>query len=63
MTYGGAHKVLTVPAGGDKSVNAVWTYEKPYPAFAQIKGHIAATLNVARELDAKLEAMLASAAA
>jgi uncharacterized protein (DUF427 family) len=31
----------SVPAGGKKSVNAVWTYEAPYPAVAQIKGHVA----------------------
>jgi len=31
----------SIPAGGKKSVNAVWTYEDPYPAVAQIKGHIA----------------------
>jgi uncharacterized protein (DUF427 family) len=31
----------SVPAGGKKSVNAVWTYENPYPAVAQIKGHVA----------------------
>jgi len=27
--------------GGAKSVNAVWTYEKPYEAVAQIEGHLA----------------------
>ena len=31
----------SIPAGGKKSVNAVWTYEDPYPAVAQIKGHVA----------------------
>ena len=31
----------SVPAGGEKSVNAVWTYKDPYPAVAQIKGHVA----------------------
>jgi len=31
----------SIPAGGKKSVNAVWTYENPYPAVAQIKGHVA----------------------
>jgi uncharacterized protein (DUF427 family) len=30
-----------IVAGGKKSVNAVWTYEDPYPAVAQIKGHVA----------------------
>ncbi len=31
----------SVPAGGKKAVNAVWTYEDPSPAVAQIKGHVA----------------------
>jgi len=31
----------SIPAGGDRSVNAVWTYETPYPAVAQIAGHLA----------------------
>jgi uncharacterized protein (DUF427 family) len=28
-------------AGGPKSVNAVWTYERPYAAVAEIQGHLA----------------------
>jgi uncharacterized protein (DUF427 family) len=39
--YKGDCNYYSVPAGGEKSVNAVWTYEDPYPAVAQIKGHIA----------------------
>jgi uncharacterized protein (DUF427 family) len=39
--YKGDCNYYSVPSGGKKSVNAVWTYEKPYPAVAQIKGHIA----------------------
>ena len=31
----------SIPAGGKKSVNAVWTYEDPYPAVAQIKDRVA----------------------
>ena len=30
-----------IPAGGKKSVNAVWTYENPYPAVEEIRGHVA----------------------
>jgi hypothetical protein len=29
------------PAGGDHSRNAVWTYEAPFEAMAQIKDYIA----------------------
>ena len=39
--YKGECSYYSVPAGGEKSVNAVWTYEDPYPAVAQIKGHFA----------------------
>ena len=39
--YKGDCNYYSVLAGGRKSVNAVWTYEDPYPAVAQIKGHVA----------------------
>ena len=39
--YKGDCNYYSVPAGGKKSVNAVWTYENPYPAVAQIKEHVA----------------------
>ena len=39
--YKGDCNYYSIPAGGKKSVNAVWTYENPYAAVAQIKGHVA----------------------
>src|SRR3982074_3991086 len=39
--YKGDCSYYSVPAGGKRSVNAVWTYEDPYPAVAQIKGYVA----------------------
>jgi uncharacterized protein (DUF427 family) len=39
--YKGDCNYYSVPSGGKKSVNAVWTYESPYPAVAQIKEHVA----------------------
>jgi uncharacterized protein (DUF427 family) len=39
--YKGDCSYYSVPAGGKKSVNAVWSYENPFPAVEQIKGHIA----------------------
>jgi uncharacterized protein (DUF427 family) len=39
--YKGDCNYYSIPVGGKKSVNAVWTYEDPYPAVAQIKGHVA----------------------
>jgi len=31
----------SVPAGGKKSIHAVWSYEDPFPAVEQIRGHVA----------------------
>jgi len=31
----------SIPAGGDRSLNAVWTYETPFEAMAQIKDYVA----------------------
>ena len=39
--YKGDASYYSVPAGGDRSVNAVWTYEAPFEAMAQIKDHVA----------------------
>ena len=39
--YKGQCTYYSVPAGGKKSVNAVWSYEDPFPAVAEIKGHVA----------------------
>jgi uncharacterized protein (DUF427 family) len=39
--YKGDCSYYSVPAGGKKSVNAVWTYEDPYPALAQIRERVA----------------------
>jgi len=39
--YKGDCAYYSIPAGGQRSVNAVWTYEAPYDAVAQIKGHLA----------------------
>jgi uncharacterized protein (DUF427 family) len=39
--YKGDCTYYSVPAGAKKSVNAVWSYEDPFPAVAQIRGHVA----------------------
>ncbi len=39
--YKGDCNYYSITPGGRKSVNAVWSYEDPYPAVAQIKGHVA----------------------
>lgn len=39
--YKGDCSYYSIPSGGTKSVNAVWTYEAAYPAVAQINDHLA----------------------
>jgi len=39
--YKGDASYYSIPAGGDRAVNAVWTYETPFEAMAAIKDHIA----------------------
>jgi len=39
--YKGDCAYFSIPSGGDRSVNAVWTYEAPYPAVASIQDHLA----------------------
>jgi uncharacterized protein (DUF427 family) len=39
--YKGDCSYYGIPAGGKKSVNAVWSYEDPFPAVEQIRGHVA----------------------
>ena len=39
--YKGDAGYYSIPLGGDVSVNAVWTYENPFPPVAEIKDHVA----------------------
>jgi uncharacterized protein (DUF427 family) len=39
--YKGDCAYYSIPVGGQRSVNAVWTYEAPYAAVAAIKDHLA----------------------
>jgi uncharacterized protein (DUF427 family) len=39
--YKGDCSYYSVPAGGKESVNAVWSYEHPFPAVEQIRGCVA----------------------
>jgi uncharacterized protein (DUF427 family) len=52
--YKGDCSYYSVPAGGKKSVNAVWSYDDPYPAVAQIKGHVAFYPDRVDEISARL---------
>ncbi|SMF73420.1 Uncharacterized conserved protein, DUF427 family [Xaviernesmea oryzae] len=39
--YKGEASYFSMPAGGERSKNAVWSYEHPYDAVAGIKEHVA----------------------
>jgi uncharacterized protein (DUF427 family) len=39
--YKGEAAYFSIPAGGERSMNAIWTYEAPYEAVAEIRDHLA----------------------
>ena len=39
--FKGECSYFSIPLGGERSTNAVWTYEAPYAAVASIKDHLA----------------------
>jgi uncharacterized protein (DUF427 family) len=39
--YKGDCAYYSIPLGGERAVNAVWTYEAPFPAVAAIKDYVA----------------------
>ena len=39
--YKGDASYYSVPVGGAKSVDAIWVYEQPHDAVAEIKNHVA----------------------
>jgi uncharacterized protein (DUF427 family) len=39
--YKGKCAYYSIPIGGERAANAVWTYEHPYDAVALIKDHVA----------------------
>ncbi|TMK07472.1 MAG: DUF427 domain-containing protein [Alphaproteobacteria bacterium] len=39
--YKGDCAYFSIPLGGDRSTNAVWTYEAPYEAVSPIRDHLA----------------------
>ena len=39
--YKGDCSYYSIPVGGSKSVNAIWTYENPHEAMASIKEYLA----------------------
>ena len=39
--YKGEASYFSIPAGGERSIDAIWTYEEPHAAVAEIKNHLA----------------------
>ncbi len=39
--YRGDASYFSIPVGGERSIDAVWTYETPYAAVAGIEDHLA----------------------
>jgi uncharacterized protein (DUF427 family) len=39
--YKGEASYYSLPAGGDRSINAIWIYREPHDAVAAIKDHVA----------------------
>jgi len=39
--YKGDASYFSIPSGGERSANAIWTYEAPYDAVAPIKEYLA----------------------
>ena len=39
--YKGDCAYFSIPSGGERAINAVWTYEAPYEVVAAIKNHLA----------------------
>jgi uncharacterized protein (DUF427 family) len=39
--YKGDASYYSISVGGDRSINAVWTYETPFEAMAEISGYVA----------------------
>ena len=39
--YKGDAAYFSIPGGGERSIDAVWTYETPYTAVSGIKDHLA----------------------
>jgi uncharacterized protein (DUF427 family) len=54
--YKGDCSYYSIPLGGERSVNAVWSYEAPYAAVAPIKDHLAFYPNRVDAIEERLEA-------
>ena len=53
--YKGDCSYYSIPVGGERSVNAAWTYEQAYPSVAAIGGHMAFYPNRVERIEVRLE--------
>src|SRR6202049_1404409 len=53
--YKGDCSYYSIPLGGERSVDPVWTYEAPYAAVAAIKDHVAFYADRVDAIDAQQE--------
>jgi uncharacterized protein (DUF427 family) len=54
--YKGDASYFSIPLGGNRSLNAVWSYEVPYAPIAQIKDHLAFYPDRVDAIEERLEA-------
>lgn len=54
--YKGECAYYSVPLGGERAINAVWSYETPFPAVAEIKDHLAFYANRVDAIEERSEA-------
>jgi uncharacterized protein (DUF427 family) len=54
--YKGDCSYFSIPLGGERSVNAVWSYEAPYAAVAPIKDYLAFYPNRVDAIEERREA-------
>jgi uncharacterized protein (DUF427 family) len=54
--YKGDCSYFSIPVGGERSINAVWSYEAPYPAVTSIKDHLAFYPDRVDAIEERLEA-------
>ena len=54
--YKGECAYYSIPIGGDRALNAVWSYEMPFPAVGQIKDHLAFYPNRVDSIEERPEA-------
>jgi uncharacterized protein (DUF427 family) len=53
--YKGNCSYFSIPVGGERAINAVWTYEAPYDAVSAIKDYVAFYPNRVDALDERPE--------